>query len=113
MRARLVDARPDLVNEARLTSIAQGLADGLASGKTREQAWPTVSKRVDALNAGYARVGSVVTAVGDLDERRRRRRCSATHKPDEVGVGIAQGPHPEIGENAIWIVVLMAEKPKK
>nr|HEX4318523.1 CAP domain-containing protein [Kofleriaceae bacterium] len=111
VRARLVAARPGLVNEARLTSIAQGLADALAAGQTREQAWPTVSKRVNALNAGYARVGSVVTAVGDLSTVDANTLLGDSH-PDEAGVGIAQGPHPELGDNAIWIVVLMADKKK-
>jgi hypothetical protein len=32
------------------------------------------------------------------------------YKPDDIGIGIAQGTNPEIGENAIWIVILMAEK---
>ena len=29
---------------------------------------------------------------------------------DDIGIGIAQGPHPEIGDGAIWIVVLLAQK---
>ncbi len=66
VRAKLAAVQPALANEARLTSIAQELADALAAGQTREQAWPNVRKRADALGANYARLGSVVTAVGDL-----------------------------------------------
>jgi hypothetical protein len=29
---------------------------------------------------------------------------------DEVGIGIAQGSHPEIGEGAIWIVLLVGQR---
>jgi len=32
------------------------------------------------------------------------------YHPDDIGVGIAQGTHPEIGEGAVWIVILMAER---
>ena len=89
----------------------QQLADALAAGKTREQAWPTVRKQVDGLGNGYARIGSVVTAVADLAAVDAKSLVGDA-KPDEIGVGVAQGTHPEIGEGAIWIVVLLAEKKK-
>jgi len=110
VRTKLAEATP-AANEARLTSIAQQLADALAAGKTREQAWPTVRKQVDGLGPGYARIGSVITAVADLSAIDAKSLVGDA-KPDEIGVGVAQGTHPEIGEGAIWIVVLLAEKKK-
>ena len=110
VRARFGQAVP-AANEARLTSIAQQLADALAAGKTREQAWPAVRQQVDALGPGYTRIGSVVTAVADLNAI-DAKTLLADAKPDELGIGVAQGTHPDIGEGAIWVVVLMAEKKK-
>jgi len=111
VRQRLQAVRPVGVN-AQLASAAQGLADGLAAGKSRDSLWPGVRKKLDAMSAQYARVGSVITAVADL-ETVDGKELFGDYKPDEVGIGIAQGPHPEIGEGAVWIVVLMAERVKK
>ncbi|HEY1554498.1 MAG TPA: CAP domain-containing protein [Kofleriaceae bacterium] len=110
VRARIATVRPVAV-DAQLQSIAQGVADGLAVGKTRDQMWPDARKRLDKLGARYTRVGSVVTAVADLDAL-DGKELVGDYKPDDIGVGIAQGTHPEIGENAIFIVVLMAERVK-
>jgi len=57
------------------------------------------------------RIGSVITAVADLSAIDAKSLVGDA-KPDEIGVGVAQGTHPEIGEGAIWIVVLLAEKKK-
>ncbi|MEO7093685.1 MAG: CAP domain-containing protein, partial [Polyangiales bacterium] len=93
----------------RLAAIAQQLADALASGKTREQAYPLVKRQVDALGNTYVRVGSVITAAADLDTI-DGKSLLGDGVVDDIGVGVAQGPHPEIGEGAMWIVVLMAQK---
>lgn len=96
-------------NTARLAAIAQQLADQLAAGKTREQAYPTVKTQVDALASTYGRVGSVITAAADLDAVDGKALVGDA-KFDDVGIGIAQGTHPEIGDGAIWIVLLLATK---
>jgi uncharacterized protein YkwD len=95
--------------DAKLVSIAQQLADQLATGKTREQAYPAVKKQVDALGNIYTRVGSVITAASELDSI-DGQSILGDAKPDSIGIGIAQGVHPEIGEGAIWVVVLLAQK---
>jgi uncharacterized protein YkwD len=95
--------------DAKLAAIAQQLADALAAGKTREQAYPLVKRQVDALGATYARVGSVITAAADL-ETLDGKSLVGESTVDDVGIGVAQGPHPEIGEGAIWIVVLLGQK---
>lgn len=93
----------------RLSAIAQQLSDALAAGKTRDQAYPQVKKEVDALGGLYVRVGSVITAAADL-ETLDGKSLIGESVIDDIGIGIAQGPHPEIGEGAMWIVVLMAQK---
>ena len=107
--AQKINAAKPVATSARLAAIAQQLAEQLAAGKTREQAYPTVKKQVDALGSLYARVGSVITAAADLDSIDGGSLLGET-KTDDIGVGVAQGPHPEIGEGAMWIVVLLAQK---
>jgi uncharacterized protein YkwD len=112
VRQRLHAARPVGV-DARLTSVAQDLADGLAAGKTRESLWPAAKKKLDAGNTAYARVASVITAMAELDTL-DGKELLGDYKADDVGIGLSQGTHPEIGEGTIWLVVLVAEKlPKK
>ena len=106
VRKRIDAVRPVVVN-AKLQTVAQELADGLAAGKSRDQLWPGVRKKLD--QTAYARVSSVVSAVSDL-ESIDGKQLVGDYKPDDIGVGIAQGNHPEIGEGAIWVVVLIAER---
>ncbi len=105
---RITAVRP-VTSNPKLDAIARDVALGLAAGKSRDQLWPTVKPRIDALGNLYGKVGSVVTAVSELDSI-DGKELIGSYKPDEIGVGVAQGPHPEIGDNAIWLVVLLAEK---
>jgi hypothetical protein len=108
VRDRINAVRPVEV-DTRLSGVAQDLADGLAAGKSRDALWPDAKKKLDAFNRSYARVGSVTSAVADMDSVDGKQMLG-DYKADAIGVGIAQGNHPDIGEGAIWIVVLMAEK---
>ena len=108
VRARIAKVRPVGVSVV-LQATAQQLADGLAAGKSRDSLWPRARKQLDALGSQYQRVGSVITAVAELDTI-DGKELVGEYQPDDIGVGIAQGTHPEIGENAVWIVVLMAER---
>jgi len=106
--ARL-DAAHHVTASDRLAAIAQDAANQLAAGKSRESIWPDVRHRVDALGGLYTRIGSVVTAATDLDALDAKQLLGDV-TPDEVGIGLAQGTHPEIGENALWVVILMADR---
>jgi uncharacterized protein YkwD len=111
--AELVRSRIDLKRrvavDPALVATAQGLAIGLAAGHSRDSLWPGAKKELDKLGVRYARVGSVITAVAETDTI-DGASLLGDYKPDDIGVGIAQGTHPELGDNAIWIVVLMAER---
>ena len=61
-------------------------------------------RQIDALGQLYSRVGRVITAASELDSI-DGMAILGDARPDDVGIGVAQGPHPEIGEGAIWIVV--------
>ncbi|MGN6109293.1 MAG: CAP domain-containing protein [Kofleriaceae bacterium] len=108
VRQRLAAVRP-VGNDPALSEIAQDIANGLAAGRTREQAYAPVKRRVDGLGQRYMRIGSIITAVADLESIDGPTTLGDA-RPDEVGVGIAQGTHPEIGDNAIWVVVIAANR---
>jgi hypothetical protein len=104
-----ISAAHKVVINGKLAAIASDAAAQLAAGKARDVVWPDVRRRIDALGGMYNRIGSVVTAAADLDAVDGKDLLGDA-APDEIGVGVAQGPHPEIGEGAMWIVVLMADK---
>jgi uncharacterized protein YkwD len=108
VRDRIATVRPVVVN-AGLSSVSQMLADGLAAGKSRDALWPRARKQLDAVSGPDQRVGSVITAVAELDTL-DGKELVGDYRPDDIGIGIAQGPHPDIGDNTVWIVVLLAER---
>jgi uncharacterized protein YkwD len=103
---RIAAIRPVGTDPA-LAGIAQDLATGLAKGLSRDQAYTPVQRRVDALAGKYAHVSSVLLTVADL-ESLDGASLLGTNKPDTIGVGVAQGTHAELGDGAIFIVVLLA-----
>jgi uncharacterized protein YkwD len=108
LHARLAGGRPP--RAPALERIAQRVADSLAKGRPRERAWEPVGADLKALGKTYRKVGSVITAVSDLSTLDTATLLSGV--VDELGIGIAQGPHPQIGDGAIWIVLLLGERPR-
>ena len=107
VREKLAAVRPIQI-DPRLGAIAQQFATGLAAGQDQAVLWPVAQRQLGALGNVYGRVGSVIDAIADLDTL-DASALLGTYHPDRVGIGIAQGPHPEIGDNAIWIVLLLGE----
>lgn len=93
----------------KLQEIAQEWASLLAKGKSRDETYPLMRRKVDALGGVYQRVSSVITAASELESLDGKSLLGES-RVDDVGIGIAQGNHPEIGEGAIWIVVLIAQR---
>jgi hypothetical protein len=108
VRHKLAVARP-VPDTAGLDRLAQQYADGLAAGKSADAAYQAIASQVSGLAHQYLRIGRVISAVADLD-RIEGAGLLGGDPVDELGLGIAQGPHPEIGDNAIWIVVLLANR---
>lgn len=108
VRKKIAAARPALDNRPELAQIAQQLADALAAGATRDQAYAQIKGKIDALNKQYKRVASVITASADLDGVDGPNLLGDA-VADKLGIGVAQGPHPELGDNAVWIVLLLAQ----
>lgn len=107
VRAKLVTDDPKLSGDAALDAIAADFAAELARGVPRAQAKVEVSRRLDAQAARFRQAASVVTAVTELDAV-VARDLLGDRWADRVGVGLAQGPHPELGPGAYWLVLVLA-----
>jgi uncharacterized protein YkwD len=103
----LVAQRRTLASDGRLGDLAQAFAEGLAAGKSREVAYGAVKGRLEQLGRYYVRVGTVITATAEL-ESFDGAGLLADVAATTMGVGVAQGRHPELGDDAIWIVALFA-----
>jgi hypothetical protein len=109
LRQKLVTARPELVHQPVLSGVAQQVADALAVGEPSDTASQRIKRELDGFNRIYQRFASVITATDDL-ETLDGGGLVGDKAADDIGIGIAQGPHPELGNNAIWIVVLLANR---
>ncbi|HEX4423362.1 MAG TPA: CAP domain-containing protein [Kofleriaceae bacterium] len=106
VRKKLVVVRRALAVKPELSAVAQDLATALAAGATREAASQHLKPKLDGFARGYQRLSSVIiptTEVDGLDGASLLGDVAA----DDVGIGVAQGMHPELGANAIWIVLLL------
>src|SRR6185503_10713150 len=91
-----IDLKRHVIVDPILASTAQEVAAGLAAGRSHDAMAQVAKQRLDKLGTRYARVSSVITAVADTDSIDGPSLLGDS-KPDNIGVGIAQGPHPEIG----------------
>jgi uncharacterized protein YkwD len=105
VREKLAAARQSLVVVPELRGLAQQAASALAAGST-EGARELIVRRAGRQARVALRVASIVTADLDTLDAASLIGDSAA---SEIGIGVAQGSHPEIGERAIWIVVIFAE----
>ncbi|HTR53554.1 MAG TPA: CAP domain-containing protein [Kofleriaceae bacterium] len=107
---RIRTVRPVAANPL-LASVADEYVQGLVAGQKREELADMVKKRTDALARSFASVNMVTTVVADLDAI-DAKQLVGDYKADDIGIGIVQAPHPDLGDNAIWVVVLMAQRVK-
>jgi uncharacterized protein YkwD len=106
LREGILDVKA-LKADDKLDGIAGELAAALAKGEDRKTASARASKSLDKLAMKFSKVGSVITTVSDLDALDAKSLVgdvNATH----MGIGIAQGTHDELGEGAIYVVLLLA-----
>jgi len=105
IRDQLRAARSFRDSEA-LDRIAQAYAANLAVGMPTADAARQASRELDTLGRQFVRVASLVTALADVegvDGQAFFGGASFTH----LGLGVAQGDHPELGPGAIHVVVLL------
>lgn len=107
---RLRDSLPTTVkSDSELASIAQEFADGLAAGSSSDQVWASARSRIAEIERRYVKIHRTITAVADVADVDTSALLGG-FPADDVGVGVAQGTHPDIGDGAVWIVVLIGEE---
>lgn len=103
-----------------LRSIAQTAALELAAGTQRKDVLPMIQARLRGFDRKWTNIHQSMTRLADIHElesddvlAEKLLNDEAAPSADDVdlGVGVAQGAHPETGDGAIWIVVLYAEIP--
>lgn len=107
-RQCLAAVRP-LRDSPALDTLAQALAAESASGSAPDPSDDARKRRIHALRGQYARVTTVSTVVIALDTLDCASLLGDAH-PDDIGVGIAQGPHAKLGDDAIFIALLLATR---
>jgi uncharacterized protein YkwD len=103
----LLSSKRVIPRAAALERLAQRVATDLARGTSRTRAWAAVEVETKALSKAYRKVASVATGVPDLSTVDAASLLSGV--VDEIGIGIAQGSHPDLGDGTIWIVLLLGE----
>lgn len=107
--AAIAGAKPRIRHDAGLSSVAQAYANSVvATGWSESKAARWREQNFDPLRPRFARVGTAVVTVADLDSLdmdQAFREKWITH----YGLGLVQGYHEEFGEGAIFIVLLVAQ----
>jgi uncharacterized protein YkwD len=109
VRGKLVAARPTVVSSQVLGVLAQQFADALAAGRPRDEAYDRIKGRLDGLGKDFRRVSTVISATADLGTI-DVLSLLGDQTTQDFGIGVAQGTHPDLGEHAIWIIVLFGER---
>ncbi len=106
LRKRMA-AGSKLAHDDDLSAAAQAQAEDIARGATPEAAAQRIGPRVRPLGKRYAKVTTALVTLARLsafDPKDVLVEAGWTH----YGIGVAQGPHPELGEHAIHVVLLLA-----
>jgi hypothetical protein len=80
-----------------LDALAQQLADAMAQGASERGAVREVNAGLSRLSRRFKGMGTSITTVTAV--------AASTH----YGLGVAQGPHETLGDNAIYIVIIAGE----
>jgi uncharacterized protein YkwD len=109
LQDKIAAKRSRVRHDSALAKVAQAYAqDVVAAGWPEKQAAAWRDRKFDPLRPRFARVGTAVVTVIDIDSLdidQAFRETWITH----YGLGVARGKHDEFGDNAMFIVLLMAQ----
>jgi uncharacterized protein YkwD len=99
--------------DAELATVAQEFATKLAAGARTDDVWPAMQSELSRVDRKYVNFRYSVTKLAALDQLPGDHiveKLMNGQAADDAGVGVAQSPHPEIGNGALWVVVVYAEE---
>jgi len=93
-------------NDGELAAVAQEFATRVATGMSSKRAQAKASEQLDDIGSRYQRIVTTVTALADPVQFSSAQftERGTTH----FGLGLAQGKHDELGEHALFLVILLA-----
>jgi len=102
-------ARQRLVEDEALSVIAKQFATRIAAGESTATVGRWASTQLRQMRSSYLAVSTVITAVADVTAF---DPASAVQEPavSHFGVGVARGDHEVMGDDAFYIVLLLAEQ---
>ncbi len=101
---KLRAVRP-LTKDAKLEKIARDFADRVAAGQSPKNVANRASTALQKMGLNYNAVSTLATAVADLAGF-DAASALADKTISYFGIGVSQGDHPDIGPQAIYIVIL-------
>lgn len=96
-----------VANDDALSSLAQEYADAMMTGEPAAQISTRMSKKLDAFASRYRKITTSVIAVADVDAF-DAQQAIGDPAVTGYGMGLARGPHAELGDDALFIVLLLA-----
>lgn len=90
-----------------LSRLAQEYADALMTGEPATQISTRMSKKLDAFAPRFRKITTSVIAVADVDAF-DAQQAIGDPAVTSYGMGLARGPHAELGDDALFIVLLLA-----
>jgi uncharacterized protein YkwD len=90
-----------------LSRLAQEYADALMTGEPAAQISTRMSKKLDSFAPRFRKVTTSVIAVADVDAF-DAQQAIGDPAVTSYGMGLARGPHAELGDDALFIVLLLA-----
>ena len=106
---RKIRAVRKLTSDDALAALSQRYADDVASGLSTKEASKRATKGADKLAHRFSRATTVVTAVGSVDAF-EAESALVDKRMTHYGLGVAQGAHAELGERAIYVVLILAQR---
>jgi hypothetical protein len=106
---RKIRADHKLVHDDALAALAQKCADDVAGGMSVKEASKRANRGAELLASRYRLAVTGVVAVASVDAF-SAEGALVDKTITDYGLGVAQGPHAEIGEHAIYVVLVLAKR---
>jgi uncharacterized protein YkwD len=106
-RARRDAGRATLDEDAALDEVAERHAALLAAGRSHAAAGALTDHALDLMADRFGQVISIVAVTGDPADSVRDNVLDRGLRA--FGLGVAQGPHPDLGDGAFYVVILLAK----
>jgi uncharacterized protein YkwD len=107
---KIVSVQTKLKRDAVLGGWAQRQADAMAKGADAQAAFRLSTHNVNPIKRSYLRLRSLVHVVANIQDFRLAQAIKNDTSLTHYGIGMSQGRNKKLGEQAISIVLFLAQK---